>query len=605
MGLEVTAGEQTRLDIRIDKACAEVLRQNVPRSLITNFILGAILASAIWFEKEDLRSGYWFVANTLIVVFRLGLYRCFSEPDFTTKPWERWLKLNRWMSIASGLSWGVAAILFISADALMVSAFVIVLVAGISAGAAQSMAPDRVALPLFLSAALVPLIAALMVQPPILMKIIGGCIALYLVVVVSIGRNLHEVLRSTFAQRFENEAMVEKLSRSIAEAEAANQAKTNFLSSMSHELRTPLNSVIGYTQLLQSDPTLLRTTDHDASLEQILKSGQHLLRLVQDILDLNRIDTGNVEIVLNDIDPVEVANDCLLMLKRQAVSKGISIEADLPEKSFPQIKDDLMRLRQVLLNIGDNAIKYNRKDGTVRLSLQILDDQYVRFSVQDDGPGIPDELHDAVFEPFNRLGMESKEVEGTGIGMTISRNLIEAMNGRIEYSSELGSGSTFWVDVPISSTPKAEAISALEIKEVREDQEPAPLNDEESASSHKKVLYVEDIRPNQSLMELIFERMPTVDLTVADSAEDGLDLMASLKFDLVLMDINLPGMNGLEATKRIKSDPAFSSIPVVAVTAAATDEDIELGWQAGFDAYTTKPVNIQGITDLVLDILYT
>ena len=387
-------------------------------------------------------------------------------------------------------------------------------------------------------------------------------------------------------------------------AEEASAAKLEFLSSMSHELRTPLNSVIGYAQILESDPDLQLSADNRAALEQILRSGRFLLELIQEVLDLNRIEMGNMLMSIDDIDPVPIVQDCLQVAASMANRKGLRLEASIQEDEVSLISADATRVKQVLLNLLSNAVKYNSTGQSISFRCEEQQEGYLRFLVMDDGPGIPKARQADIFKPFDRLGMEAQEIEGTGIGLTISQKLVQLMGGTLSFRSVEGEGSAFWFGLPMAEpAEEAETIASSGDKISGAAGQDARV-DTSSESDQRTVLYIEDNPANQGVMRMIFNRMPTVELLFAHSAEIGLEVAAHQPIDLILMDINLPGMSGIEAVAQLKANSSLSHIPVVAVSAATMPSDLEKARDAGFVQYLTKPINVNEVTDLVYSILY-
>lgn len=369
----------------------------------------------------------------------------------------------------------------------------------------------------------------------------------------------------------------------------ASLAKTEFLSSMSHELRTPMNAVLGFAQLLQMHPQVpLHPKQRDA-VEQILKAGNHLLELINEILDLSRIESGRVNLTLENVDPHDVIEEALAYIEPLANKRGISVTADaVPEQRF-SIVADRTRFKQVLLNLLSNAVKYNVANGTVKLSVQAAAEGTVRFTVADTGPGISQAMREEIFEPFSRLGAETTDIEGTGIGLTISRKLAGLMGGQLDFESEMGVGSTFWLDLPSSDQME------LKTDGPAEDGLGLPTL---PAGAHK-VLYVEDNPDNLNLMTHLMKLVPGVELISAHTGELGIEIAEIHNPAVILMDINLPGINGIEALKRLRAIPATQDIPVLAVSADVMPSDVKLAMEAGFDAYITKPVNLKEVIDWV------
>lgn len=385
----------------------------------------------------------------------------------------------------------------------------------------------------------------------------------------------------------------ELLENARVEADQANKAKSHFLMSMSHELRTPMNSILGFAQLLESDEEEPLSENQLRLLSHILRGGDHLLGLIDEVLDLAKIEAGGM--TLNNIhtDPRPIITTCLEMAHSFAIRYSINVIDETGDDILPGILVDPVRLQQVLLNLLSNAIKYNSPGGAARLQVKSTDRKALRFSVVDDGMGISTDNQESVFTPFNRLGMEGKNIEGTGIGLSLTKHLVELMDGQIGFDSNPESGSTFWVEF------KAE--DAHIHKHLDAPAKPAPLP--AIGTAEQSVLYIEDNPANIDLMEMIFERLENIALETTHTAELGLAIAALKKPDLILMDINLPGIDGIEALARLRADDATTRIPVVAVTSNAAAIDIQEAEAAGFDGYVTKPINVAELVRLVSGIL--
>ncbi|MGZ5579072.1 MAG: ATP-binding protein [Methylobacter sp.] len=375
-------------------------------------------------------------------------------------------------------------------------------------------------------------------------------------------------------------------------AEDASRAKSAFLASMSHELRTPLNAIIGFAQLLEMDELTPLLGEQKSAIGYIMNSGRHLLNLINEILDLARIESGNLDIRPDNIALNPLMEECVSLSLPAATARQVSIQQSCPNETA--IYADLSRVRQVLLNLLSNAIKYNRQGGSVRMSCTKADG-YVRITVVDTGIGIPNEQHTEIFQPFHRLGAEKTNIEGTGIGLVICKRLIEGMGGRIGFHSTLGVGSHFWFELPEAHEHEISIAPSIKSNTEASDRE---------CSSGKHVLYIEDSPVNVEVMKHVFRMHHDIELLIADDAETGLAMIAQIQPDLVLMDISLPGMSGLEALHMLKCNPNTTSIPVIAVSAAAMPSDIESGLKAGFLAYLTKPFDVPELNNLIRKALH-
>ena len=371
-----------------------------------------------------------------------------------------------------------------------------------------------------------------------------------------------------------------ELNVAMAAAEKANLAKSDFLSSMSHELRTPLNAVLGFAQLIESGsppPTL----SQQQSLKEILKGGWYLLELINEILDIAQIESGKLSLALESTPLTEVMRECLTMIEPQAQKRGISVTCPAIEMPY-FVQADRVRLKQALLNLLSNAVKYNRRDGTVVMDCIVNTPGRIRVVIKDTGAGLaPDQLAQ-LFQPFNRLGKEGSSEEGTGIGLVVTKQLVELMEGAIGVESSAGAGSTFWIELGLTVEPK-----------------PAPLEHAAVASPPvqtgaplRTLLYIEDNPANLKLVDNLIARRTDLHLLTAMEGQRGIEIARTSRPDIILIDINLPGINGIEALRILRADPATAHIPVVALSANAMPRDIEKGLAAGFFRYLTKPIKV-------------
>lgn len=380
-------------------------------------------------------------------------------------------------------------------------------------------------------------------------------------------------------------------------AESANRAKSDFLSSMSHELRTPLNAILGFAQILDSPLSAPLDDKQRFRVQQIMNGGNHLLSLINEVLDLARIESGVLSLSVEPIETKALMTE-VLELTRAFPTRRNTVVQDwtVADNLAGRVRADHMRLKQVLLNLTSNAVKYNRAGGTVHLAVEAGSGGSVRFVVGDDGPGIPPEKHSQLFQPFNRLGAETTEIEGTGVGLTITKRMVEAMDGRIGFETEVGRGTTFWVEVPASlENPVAPSPDAAEDK-ARDAMRIV------AAGIPRKLLYVEDNPANLQLMRELVAELPGFTLASTPTAEAGIKMAAVTQPDVIVLDVNLPGLNGIEAVGLLKADPRTSRIPVIALSANVNPSVIRRGLEAGFLHYLAKPLDISLFLRIVAEL---
>jgi CheY-like chemotaxis protein len=382
-----------------------------------------------------------------------------------------------------------------------------------------------------------------------------------------------------------------ELKEAMAAAKEANRAKTDFLSSMSHELRTPLNAILGFGQLMESGSPP-PTPTQKRNLDQILKAGWYLLDLINEVLDLALIESGKATLSREPVSLGEVFLECRAMIEPQAQMRGIAMSFPLFER--PQfINADRTRVKQVLINLLFNAIKYNKPHGSVSVECAVTASDCVRISVRDTGAGLGPEHLAQLFQPFNRLGKESGVEEGTGIGLVVTKRLVQLMGGTIGADSEVGVGSVFWIELRLVAAPQFAA---------REEEHVVlPMPPLQEGATLGTLLYVEDNPANLELVEQLIARRADLRMLSAADGNLGIEFARTCQPEVILMDINLPGMSGIEAMKILRADPSTAHIPIIALSANAMPHDIERGLEAGFFNYLTKPIKVREFME-ALDI---
>ena len=377
------------------------------------------------------------------------------------------------------------------------------------------------------------------------------------------------------------------------EAEKANRAKSEFLSRISHELRTPLNAILGFGQLLEMndlDPFSRESTGH------ILRAGRHLLNLINEVLQISRIETGQLEISLEPVNLREVLEECRQYTRRLAEQRGVQWDyRDVQADRF--VWADRQRLLQVLLNLASNAVKYNRQGGRVTVSCREVASRLVaagtqhadagaavwfRVEVQDTGWGLDSQAIEQLFQPFTRLEAHRSDIEGTGLGLSLSKALISAMQGRIGVESTPNVGSTFWIELPTADAPRVATATS----------DVLAAGAMEGDAKPQQVLYIEDNLSNLRLLECILARRPGIQLASAMYGHLGLEIARKRRPDLILLDVHLPDLPGWEVLAALQADPVTRDIPVVAISADATSRQVQRLTKAGAAAYLTKPIDV-------------
>ncbi len=391
---------------------------------------------------------------------------------------------------------------------------------------------------------------------------------------------------------------ITELKRARKIAVQANQAKSNFLSQMSHELRTPLNAINGFSQLMLKSKKNPLNEKQKGMTEQIQTAGQHLLQLINEVLDLARIESGEFSLSVEPLDPHVVLEDCLALISPLAEEKSITITNQCDGKELPLIRADLTRVKQVVLNFLSNAVKYNNSGGSVIIDVETDIPEFLRFVVVDNGIGIPEDKQKDIFTPFTRAVENPDDIEGTGIGMTITKQLVEKMGGDIGFESQPGEGSTFWFTLPV-----AVVLTAAE--------DPVSLSEENKSETkfrakntqQKLVLYVEDNPANVTFMQDFFSEQEGFRLVIAMTGEEGVSKALKSIPDLILLDLNLPGIDGFQVYRQLKANPKTEFIPVIVVSADAMEKTVRKVHKMGFDGYVPKPLDIDLLRKTIADIL--
>lgn len=410
-------------------------------------------------------------------------------------------------------------------------------------------------------------------------------------------------LNERLEQRVQERTMQLELANSelelaIEEARNANQAKSAFLSSMSHELRTPLNAILGFAQILAADNMPTTPEQKKEFSGHILKSGRHLLTLINEILDLAKVEAGALTLSMEPVGLAEVLAECRSMIEPLAAARGIRVQfpaAGDPESAVALVQADRTRLKQVLLNLLSNAVKYNREGGTVSVACTARAPDRLRLSVVDTGMGLRPEQVAALFQPFNRLGQENGTQEGTGIGLVFTKRLVELMKGEIGAASTPGVGSTFWIELS-AAAPLAQLAAPAQ-------QEAGQAAAAPDSAAPRLILYIEDNPANLRLVQEIVAFRADLRLLSAPDGHAGLALAHTHRPAVILMDLNLPGMSGFEVLAQLRRDPGTAHIPAIALTANAMPRDIERGLSAGFARYLTKPIDIEQLNAAIDGVL--
>jgi len=405
-------------------------------------------------------------------------------------------------------------------------------------------------------------------------------VAAQLAIAIAQARLLERVKRQAAELELRVDERTRALSAATAEADRANQAKSEFLSRMSHELRTPLNAILGFAQLLELDTA---SAEQQESVEQILRAGRHLLGLINEVLDISRIEAGRLQLSVEPVPVHETVRQAIELVRPSAAESGVSVRSDAIDEEL-HVLADRQRLQQVLLNLLSNGIKYNRPSGTVTVACETLAADRLQIRVTDTGEGIAADKLERLFTPFDRLGAEASAVEGTGLGLALSKSLVEAMGGTLGVRSRPGTGTTFSVELAIAIGPVAPDDVAPA--------ESAPPAESDTQRTPRKILYIEDNLSNLRLVESVLARRPGTTVLSAMQGRVGLDLARDHRPDLILLDRHLPDMSGDEVFRLLHDDPRTHDIPVIVLSADAIPATMRRLLDAGVRAYLTKPLDV-------------
>lgn len=384
-----------------------------------------------------------------------------------------------------------------------------------------------------------------------------------------------------------------KLKLAHDNADKDNRAKSAFLSSMSQALRTPLNTIFGFSQILEYDADNPLNQEHLNSVHNIKWSVEHLLQLIQEVMDLAKIEAGKTEVSIKKVLINHSIEESITLVKAIAQQRDITILFQDPQEKY-RVYADLTRLRHIILNLLSNSVKYGNDNGVVNIRLSEVQDNHLRVEISDNGIGISEDRRHELFQPFNRMGAEDTDVEGAGIGLYAAKEFLTLMNGRIGFKNNAGQGSVFWFELPLVPTPVIPAEEGVVLL-------PDVVTDYSTLSG--RILYVEDNLVNLKLMQGIVNLCPGLTLLSAHNAELGLEMANKQKPDMIILDINLPGMNGLEALEKLKEMNIVPGIPAIALSAAVGQETVAKGLEAGFQKYLTKPIDIQEVLHTIKSVL--
>jgi len=574
-------------NIELEIKKLDYLYENLPSALLAVFILSTIMLFSLYDNVDTNNLMIWFTLNLILIMLRVKLLFSYNKIVIRPSLLSKYYKSFFLLSTLNAILWGSSAFFILPAD-IESKMIIIFLIAGLASGSAVSLSSKIEIFYIYIIFTILPFAYIFYIEHSQNSLAFSLSLLLYMLVLSTLAKKISKNINNNILFAFENKNLVIQLEEKIKEANMANKAKSEFLSTMSHEIRTPLNAIIGFVQILKKNET---DTNKAKYLQTIDKSSKVLTNIINDILDITKIESGKFTLELSEFSPKEEFNSLFSLFEQNAIEKNIKLISSISPNLPLILKSDILRIKQIVSNLLSNAIKFTPKNKSIELIVNFDEENSSLYvEVKDQGIGVSKKNIDFITQAFTQADSSiARAYGGTGLGLSIVTNLLRLLHSKLKIKSELDKGSSFSFNLKVDVIQKA-----LEEKiELTQD------SDEISFAS-KKILVAEDNKTNQMLISLILDDLD-INVTIANDGLEAQDMFKKEVFDLVLMDINMPNQNGIDSMLDIKeyekSKESFT--PIIALTANAVSGDKEMYLKKGFDDYVAKPIEIDELVKVL------